>query len=190
MKNIKISHYELCKATANRFIKESDVVLFEYQNRVIYEFPDVLCFDGSYSRLFEIKVDYQDFKRDDQKDCRRVLKIKYFPRLYINRDYKKGRGCDKYIKYEKDLTEYIQLCPHLGRQRYYVCPTGMIKPEEICNGFGLYWYNGRFSLKKKSEKFKHDMFAEMKILIRAFRNYGNGYRENILIRGYSSNNFE
>jgi hypothetical protein len=183
----EISHYELCKITANRFLKNSDIVLFEYQNFATGEFPDVLCFNGSYSKLYEIKVSYQDFKKDDQKDCRRRLMIKYLPQLHISYDYTNHIERKPYIKYRKDLTEYIVKCPHLGRQRYYVCPSEMIQPEEIKNGFGLYWYNGKFSEKKKSENFKHDIFAEMNILLHAFRKYGNGHQENILIRNYLRN---
>jgi hypothetical protein len=183
----KITHFELCRVTANRFLKESDVVLFEYQNTATGEFPDVLCFNGAYSKLFEIKVDYQDFRKDNQKDCRRRLRIKYLPQLHVSYDYENYKERKQYIKYRKDLTEYIEQCPHLGRQRYYVCPAGLIQPEEIKNGFGLYWYNGKFSLKKKSERFRHDMFAEMNILLHAFRKYGNNHQENILIRKYMRN---
>jgi hypothetical protein len=85
------------------------------------------------------------------------------------------------------LQEFIKQAPHLGRQRYYVCPKELIQPEEINNGWGLYWYNGKFSKKKESKNFKHDMFAEMNIISHAFRKYGNGNSENIIIRKYERN---
>jgi hypothetical protein len=177
-----ISHYDLCKVTAERFLKESEIVLFEYQNAATGEFPDVLCFNGAYTKLFEIKVDYQDFKKDGQKDCRTEYKVKYFG------TFKYYKNILKSVMFElPELQEFIKEAPHLGRQRYYVCPTGMIQPEEIKNGFGLYYYNGKFSLKKKSEQFKHDMFAEMNIMSHAFRKYANGNMENILIKKYDRN---
>jgi hypothetical protein len=176
------THYELCQITAARFLKESEIVLFEYQNFATGEFPDVICFSGSYSKLFEIKVDYQDFKRDKQKDCRTEYKIKYFGTFRYQKNILKN------FKFEHHgISELIKEYPHLGRQRYYICPVGMIQPDEVSNGWGLYWYNGKFSKKKDSKQFKHDMFAEMNILSHAFRKYGNGHQENIMIRQYERN---
>jgi hypothetical protein len=177
-----MTHFELCKITAERFIKESEIALYEYQNFATGEFPDVICFNGAYSKLFEIKVDYQDFKKDNLKDCRREYDVKYFGTFKYYKNILKG------VMFEHpELQEFIKQAPHFGRQRYYVCPKALIQPEEISNGWGLYWYDRKFSKKKESKNFKHDMFAEMNIMSHAFRKYGNGHSENIIIRKYKRN---
>jgi hypothetical protein len=175
-----ISHYELCKVTAERFLKGSEIVLFEYQSIVSGEFPDVLCFNGAYTKLFEIKVDKQDFRRDKLKDCRIEYSVKYWTHLHRFRD--KGT---RIVFEDPRMQEFIKECPHLGRRRYYVCPKGLIQPEDVKNGWGLYWYNGRFSKKKESGQFKHDMFAEMNILSHAFRKCFNINADNILVKEYN-----
>ena len=75
----EINHYELCKITAEWILKKSKVVLYEYQSFATGEFPDVLSFQNGFTKLFEIKMDKQDFKKDQAKDCRISYKIKYFP---------------------------------------------------------------------------------------------------------------
>lgn len=45
--------------------------------------------------------------------------------------------------------------PMFGDRRSYVCEWGLIQPEEVPNGWGLYWYkNGKFYQKKNSDYFK------------------------------------
>ena len=119
----KLTHYELCEITAKRFLKESDIVLFEYQSQVSSEHPDVLCYNGGYTKLFEIKMDYQDFKKDKLKDCRTEYKVKYFG------TFKYYKNILKDVMFEHpQLQEFIKEYPHLGRCRYYVCPKGLIQP--------------------------------------------------------------
>jgi hypothetical protein len=178
-----MTHYELCKITAERFLKESDIVLFEYQTVVSSEHPDVLCYNGGYTTLFEIKLDLQDFKKDILKSCRIQNKFHCDFHVYT-RDYNKTI---KIIWDKPEMQQFVIEHPHLGRRRYYVCPKGLIQPEEISNGWGLYWYNGKFSLKKESRQFRHDMFRENILLSHATRKMGNGHSENILIRKYEKN---
>ena len=176
-----IGHYELCKITAERFIKESDVVLFEYQSYATEEFPDVLCFNGGYTTIFEIKVNYQDFLKDEKKECRIKYEMKYFTRWYLSKDY------DRILKIAWNnpiLQEFRQEAPHLGKQRYLVCPKDLIQPEKVNNGWGLYWWNKKFYMKKESRIFRNDIHAELKILTHAMRKEQNGHGDNILVKPY------
>lgn len=177
----KISHYNLCKLTAEKFIKESKIVVYEYQSFATGEFPDVLRFKGGYTFLYEIKVSKQDFLKDSAKECRIEKRIKYFPSFTRNRI-----GKINSIKWKEfGMEEFITQKPHLGRERFYVCPEGLILPEEISNGWGLYWYNGKtFRKKKDSKKFKANIYDEMRILEHAFRKYACGDGDNILINKY------
>jgi hypothetical protein len=181
----KLTHHKLCEKTAQRFLKDFDVILFDYQVMGGDEFPDVLCYNASpfngTTELFEIKIDYQDFKNDCKKQCRKTVEIKYFPEYRFTRhDIHKEIKNIKWSKY--GIEEFFKQKPHLGRRRYYVCPKGLIQSEEIENGFGLYWYDGRFHKKKESKNFKNNVFDEKQILTHAFRKYANGNKEGILIK--------
>ena len=180
----KISHYDLCKKTAEWQLEKSRIILYEYQSFSTNEFPDVLCFKNGNTWLYEIKVNYQDFKRDSGKDCRVEKKIKYFPRL--NWTCKTKLKIDWESSYMKrELKEFYVEAPHLGRERFYMCPADLIQPEEIKNGWGLYWYNGKsFRKKKDSKKFKANIYDEMRILEHAFRKNHCGDGNNILVNGY------
>lgn len=187
MNNENISHYDLCKLTAKRFLMESEIVLYEYQSWACGEFPDVLCFNGWVTKLFEIKIDYQDFKKDKLKDCRREIDIKCWPSFRF-KYY--GKQVKSIIFDDSRMDELIKEAPHLGRQRYYVCPKDLIQPEET-GDWGLYWYyNNKFYKRKKSKQFKNAIHQEMNILSHAFRKYANnGYKnisntDNILIKEY------
>jgi hypothetical protein len=174
-----MTHYELCKITAERFINDSTITLYEYQSYATGEFPDVLCFKDVKTTLFEIKVDYQDFKNDVKKECRIEKRIKYGLHYYKNQ-------FDRYkLQLKKQgMEDLILEAPHLGWKRYYVCPKGLIQPEEISNGWGLYWYNGRFFKKKESKTFKNNIYDEMRILAHAFRKYACESNCNVLVNKY------
>jgi hypothetical protein len=176
-----LKHYDLCKIVAQHFLKKNKIALFEYQGIIFSEFPDVLCFNSGYSTLFEIKVGRQDFLKDKNKKCRIEQKVKYFPRFSRN-SLNKINGINWG---ELRMEEFIQEMPHLGRHRYYVCPNNLINPDEINNGWGLYWYNGnRFRKKKESKNFKVNMHEELIIMEHAFRKYYCEAPKNILINGY------
>ena len=66
-----MTHFELCKKTAERFV--SSVALFEVSMTGIPEKPDVLDFNSSgRSTLFEIKMSRSDFLADRKKYSRAV----------------------------------------------------------------------------------------------------------------------
>jgi hypothetical protein len=177
--NAEISHFELCEKTAQWALKKAKVVLYEYQSFASYEFPDVLCFKDS-TTLYEIKVDHADFIRDRNKECRIKYTMKYFGRFNFVKD-KIKKACFDW----PELKELVQQFPHLGRHRYYVCLKGLIKPEEITNGFGLYYYSeGRFRKVKESKTFRNDIHTEMSLLTHAFRKHASGDGSNILINTY------
>lgn len=80
---------------------------------------------------------------------------------------------------------YIEY-PHLGNYRYYVCEKNIIMPEEIQEGWGLYWIiNNKFYEKKESKKWKVNLFEERNILIHSFRKWVSGDKSNILINSYN-----
>jgi len=165
--------------TAKRFLKGSKVVVYEYQSYATTEYPDVLTFNNI-TTLYEIKVDRADFIRDSAKECRIKYTMKYFGTL---------AGANDKIKKAAfsfpQLQELIKEKSHLGRKRYYVCPVGLIKPEEIKNGFGLYYYSGgKFRKVKESGTFRNDIFAEMALLAHAFRKYASGDGTNIMVNTY------
>lgn len=176
-----MTHYELCKLAAEWQLKKSMVVLYEYQSYATGEFPDVLCFKNGYTRLYEIKVARQDFLKDSHKACRIKTRIKYFPQASWNKiGLLAGIDWKQY-----GLQEFYQEYPHLGRQRWYVCPSGLIAPEEIGNGWGLYWFkNGKFYEKKKSKSFKCNIYDELRILEHALRKYACEDNCNVLINKY------
>jgi hypothetical protein len=167
---LKISHNDLCYATAERFIKDNHIGFIDYQSFSTGEFPDVLMFKDSRSTLYEIKVSRSDFLADAKKDCRKKWKPKgylSFPARQWNRpEFKKKLV--SWIAQNPELY-YIE-APHLGLYRYYVCPSGTISPEEVPESWGLYWYSGKkFTLKKRSGKFRRNLFAENAILCHGLR---------------------
>ncbi|MDR1323400.1 MAG: hypothetical protein LBK68_03070 [Candidatus Margulisbacteria bacterium] len=168
-------HSELCKLTAERFLANCKIALWEFRKISESENPDVLCYSGyGFTELYEIKLSRADFLADAAKPAR----IKHvFVGEYYNKITKQW--------YFRAGTKY-KIVPHLGRERYYVCPSELIYPDDIKNGFGLYWYNnGKFSLKKKSERFRNDIQAENTLLIHAFRIYAFGWnnKDHVLIKG-------
>lgn len=174
-----MTHKELCILTAKRFIKDGMVALIEYQSYATGEFPDVLIFSLGYTTLFEIKTSKADFLKDNQKDCRKKYKSKLD--WFLETVHKK---CFVRLKAEYPELFFIQ-APHLGRKRYYVCEPELIQPNEVKNGWGLYWFkNKKFHLKKISNNFQRDIHSEITILTHAFRKYSEGEKEQILVNGY------
>ncbi|TET97711.1 MAG: adenylosuccinate synthase [Candidatus Stahlbacteria bacterium] len=177
-----MTHYDLCKLTAERFVKKAQIALYEYKSGS-YEEPDVLTFNYNVSTLYEIKMSRSDFKADKMKECR----TKWKPKGYWN--FKNNPNLIKFDAFYKQYWPelyYIE-APHLGKYRYYVCPSGLLKPEEIPEGWGLYWVkNGRFYKKKASKSFKRNLFAENNILVHALRRLGRHGPKGILFRIYQN----
>jgi hypothetical protein len=178
---IPINHYQLCKLTAERFLKESDVVLYEYNCQITDEMPDVLCFKNGYTTLYEIKTSISDFKADVLKECRSKYKVKYWPYFHRHKSETK-----KLIWGNPEISEFVQEAPHLGCHRYYVCPYGMINSEDV-GKWGLYWVkNNRFYFKKRSAKFVRNIHLEIKLLTHAIRKYASLDDTNILVNIYDN----
>lgn len=172
-----MTHFDLCKSTAEWAMKKFNgrVCLYEYQSYATGEFPDVLLFDN-FTTLFEIKMSRADFLNDAKKDSR----IKYKNRWRWERhgDRHKFRTLAPELYYVEK--------PHLGLYRYYVCPKGVIQPEEVPSGWGLYWVNdGKYYKKVYSGRFKRDIHSELNILAHAFRKYANNSEDvNVLVQKY------
>jgi hypothetical protein len=175
---MNLSHYDLCETTAKRYLKDSSVVLYEYQNWVIGEFPDVLCYQRDKTVLYEIKVSKSDFLADSKKESRTKWKNRkgYFFRNAEEEELRWQVLAPELMFIEK---------PHLGKYRYYVCPVELIAPDEVPNGWGLIWFkNGRFYKKKESRKFVRNIHDEIRILTHAMRKYASGSGNNILVNTY------
>lgn len=75
-----------------------------------------------------------------------------------------------------DAKKWFRIHPEegLGEQRFYCCPRGLIKPDEIPEKWGLlYFENGKIVLVKNAERQEADYRAERKLIFSIFR------RENI-----------
>jgi hypothetical protein len=180
-------HYDLCKQTAEWAIKKNHLCVYEYQSYASYEFPDVLAWDSNgKSRLYEIKVSRGDFLGDMKKECRQHLRssIKNFrqnKRHFIPPETM-GMSNKKVVKLEPSYSVTYKQKPHLGLERFYVVPDGLVSPDEV-HLFGLYWYNqktGKFRLKKKSELFIRNLHAENRILVHAVRATEHGWGKGII----------
>ena len=87
MENSKLTHHDLCRITAEHFVKSKTVGFYEVQCQSLYEFPDVLIFNSSgRQNLYEIKMSYEDFKADKNKLSRQK------PQFGHTRDYVCPKG--------------------------------------------------------------------------------------------------
>ena len=168
-----MTHSDLCLLTARHFLKApggSKLALYEYQGFATSEFPDVFLVGLGWTKLYEIKVSRSDFLADQKKECRKKHCV---PRFW-------GYGKSPPERY---LVQY----PHLGSKRYYVCESGLITPEELPEGWGLYWVKGnRFLQKKESGNWRPNVHAERDIVTHAFRRFASGDTTGILVNAYSS----
>lgn len=187
---MSVTHKDLCKITAEWAIKKAKVGVYDYQSFATAEFPDVLMFHSNHSTLYEIKVSRADFLSDKNKECRMDLRPHTVEFKHMKYKERKKLS-DSRIKlvptyYRREPTRFINQQPHLGVYRYYVCPYGMIQPEEV-ELFGLYWYrekDGKFFNKKKSEKFKRNLYEENAILVHAVRRQCNTGNDKLLVKEY------
>lgn len=176
-----LTHSGLCRLAAERFAKDAWLALWEYQSFASGEFPDVLTFSASGTVLYEIKMSRADFLADAKKDARK----KWRPKGYLSyeMDWRTGKPLLNWIAQNSELY-YIQR-PHLGTRRYFVCEAGLIKPEELPEGWGLYWYSkGKFFKKRDSKKWRPDVHTERNIAAHALRRYASGNHENIIVKTY------
>ena len=181
----KISHYDLCRATAERYFKalRADVALWEYKTMMISEEPDVLIYKASVTTLYEIKVSRSDFLADKKKECR--VKYKSLVHTWIRSS--EIPGVKKLESKHYPSTRFMVEAPHIGEKRYYVCPAGMIDAKEVPQNWGLIWYkNGRFSVKKSSEKHRHNIHWEMSLLSHAFRKKTGPDECNVIVNSFES----
>lgn len=197
MSDIKITHRELCVATAKRFNRK--FALYEYKSTASAEEPDVLVFDFSKTVLFEIKMSLSDFRADQYKDCRKKWTLPYWARyldwqLETKSPFLLKMACEQAKKENKKARfEMVRGEPeieliereHLGNRRYFVCPWGIIPVESVPEGWGLLYYkNGKFFLKKESGRFRSNLRTEKNIVIHALRRYASGDSTGILINTY------
>ncbi|MBU1080884.1 MAG: adenylosuccinate synthase [Spirochaetes bacterium] len=176
-----MTHPELCRVTAERFIKKAWLALYEYQSYASGEFPDVLTFSSGGTVLYEIKMSRADFLADAKKDARQKWKPKGYIRNIPDWDTRK----DTLLWINQNPEIYYIQKPHLGAYRYFVCETDLIKPDELPEGWGLYWYRvGKFTLKRASQKWRPDVHTERDLAAHAFRRYASGNSTGILVNTY------
>ena len=176
-----MTHAELCKITAKRFTKK--IALYEYKSSASFEEPDALVFDMGRTTLYEIKMSREDFKADFKKECRKKYKISYWAQPEHIKDEIMKRA---YIRFRASNPElYLKQAPHLGNERYFVCESELLQPDEMPEGWGLYWYkNGRFYNKKDSANFRANLRTENDLLIHALRRYASGDETGIIVNKY------
>lgn len=187
---MSIDHFTLCKETARWAAKKNDLCIFDYQSYSTYEFPDCLAFKGAFTTLYEIKVDRADFIKDATKECRKSKVITYAPDYYWETDIRfarihtiKEHAANEHYRHAELWCKEKEY-PHLGRKRYYVCPAGLINPDETGN-WGLIWYKDkRFSERKISHKFRNDMYSELAIMVHALRKQKNTGNDNVITKAY------
>lgn len=205
-----MKHEELCKLTAEWALKPPGadwLALYEYQSYASQEFPDVLTYSATGTRLYEIKMSHSDFLADQKKDSRISWIPPYHNYTYLRRevaqlrrDQKKKEGAlyiDK--RFDRVLRSleivnasigpwkksYIQV-PHLGSERFYVCPDGIISIGELPSGWGLVILDAKGKLKQiaKSGPWKADVRTERDLAAHALRRYASGDTSGIIVNTY------
>lgn len=178
-----MTHFELCKAVAEKMSKAL-VVLYEYQSYATDEFPDVLAFSGGGTILYEIKTSRSDFLADAKKEARKKWRPKVGRTWYTQERTRGEKLVMGRIKAEFPELYYIE-APHLGSRRYFVCESGLIAPEEVPEGWGLFWFKGgRMYEKKVSKHWRPDVHQERNILAHAFRRFASGDHRGIMVNTY------
>jgi len=176
-----ITHYDLCQKTAEWAMKKflGDLCIYEYQSYASAEHPDVLLFKAEKTKLFEVKVSLADFKKDPKKEARTIWKTPWY--------WSRSTSEDK-LQFKLRAPElYYREAPHLGVLRYYVCPAGLIQPEDLPTGWGLYWVkNGKFFKKHSSARWRRDLHTELALAVHASRKYVNtsNIRCNVLFKEF------
>jgi hypothetical protein len=190
---INITHRELCIATAKHFNQKT--ALYEYKSSVSREEPDVLVYGYEGTVLYEIKTSLSDFNADQKKECRKKFKVPFYLQI-MERGLSPAlsshiiNGNDKFkrqflrIRMEHPFLFY-QEDSHLGNKRYYVCPYGLIPPEKLPEGWGLYYFRrGKFYSQRRSNNFRSNLKTENYLLLHAMRRFASGDNTGILINTY------
>lgn len=153
--------------------------MYEYQSYSTGEFPDVLIYKNSITTLFEIKVSRSDFLNDSRKDSRKKYQICAKLRWIY--------GDTPFSKKEFDSNDWIVEKPHLGMNRYFVCPVDMIEVSELPENWGLIYFNcKKFKVQKKSGKHKRNIHEELSILCHAFRKYSGLDNTNVIVNKFTA----
>jgi hypothetical protein len=190
---IKITHRELCIATAKRFNQK--MALYEYKSSVSGEEPDVLVFGYEGTELYEIKISLSDFNSDKKKECRKKFKVPYYLQILDRRltPALAGHIIDGNDKLKRQLIKikrehpdiFYQEDSHLGNKRYYVCPYGLIPVSKLPEGWGLYYFRGgKFYSQRGSNNFRSNLRTEKHLMLHALRRYASGDDTGILINTY------
>lgn len=187
-RNKPLTHEELCRKTSEWALKRNDVCLWEFRTLVGTENPDVLAFRKEASTLYEIKVSRSDFLADGKKSSRRDIADKRVPDIEYKAHRRPHRAINRKGRLEWEYSYYpvkfVRQSPHLGLNRYYVCPHGLIQPEEV-EHFGLYWFkNGRFYKKKDSEVFRRDLYLENRLLVHAMKLVQAGDDKRVMVQNF------
>ncbi len=203
-----MTHSELCRLTAEWVIKPPAadwLALYEYQSFATQEFPDVLSYSATGTRLYEIKTSHADFLADQKKEAR-VCRGSYWMHgglhaeidnlwsqnrkqknaLFIDKKFdRKIRRIDTFFTLLEQNDKTYQEPPHLGERRYYVCEPGIIDESELPTGWGLIYFDGKkFKEIRDSSKWKPNVRAERDIMAHALRRYASGDDTGILIHTY------
>jgi hypothetical protein len=181
-----LSHFDLCKAVAEKVARKAWVTLYEYQSYATGEFPDVLTFDNSGTTLYEIKTSHSDFLADARKDARRKWRPKLG--LFYYPGHPATEKAEVRLKAEFPDLYYIE-SPHLGGERYFVCEQGVIDKSEIPEGWGLIYFKaGKMFRKVDSKRWRADVRQERNILAHSLRRFASGDHTGILVNTYATKN--
>lgn len=177
-----MTHAELCLKTAKRFVDK--MALYEYKAQICAEEPDVLVYGFTHTVLYEIKMSRSDYLADRKKECRK----KYETNIgFVLKNAKTApevkRAYFRITQWHPEL--FLKQSPHLGNYRYFVCEHGLINPDELPEGWGLYWFKGgKFYEKKGSAKFRSNLKVENNLAVHAMRRFASGDKTGILVNTY------
>lgn len=190
-----MTHSELCLETARWAVKKGRLALWEYQSTASPEFPDVLLFKSCDTVLYEIKMSRADFFADAKKEARSKWKVGGWWQIESDFGHGEKKGVNgpwdriirkRWISWKSYRPEEFRIqAPHLGSKRFFVCPDGIIMPDEVPAGWGLIWFkDGKFRQKKDSAKFRANVRDERDLVAHAIQRMASGSDNGIVVRLY------